>query len=699
MKDFVQSIPFFRLLVALVAGIVLFEFFPSLNEKIFLSLLVAGIICMATYPFLKHKTNLSYQLRWLFGGGVVLFFLSLGFLVSWHTNRKNHFEHLGEEGLFVAKIIAPPREKTKTYTVKLHTEAFAPDSVHFVKTQGNALLHFKKEGAEDIENWRIGDRIVIANRLVPFTPNGNPSAFDYARYMHRKGFRATAYSDTVYVCDLLAEQFSVLQLADDCRKQLMKTFTKYGIEGEEFSVLAALTLGYQEEISDDLYEAYSNSGAMHILSVSGLHVGIIYAVFTFLFSFLEKLPRGKILKSLIIITLLMTYAFITGLSPSVLRASIMFSLVAFGNSFLYKSKIYNTIFFSALILLLINPNYLFDIGFQLSYVAVLGIVFFQPMFKNLLVVHNKPLRWCWELFCVSIAAQIATFPLGMFYFSKFSNYFLLTNYLAIPISTLIIYAGVLLFVVPGIPLIATWVAWCLNWLLKALNGSVVFVDKLPFSTAHTWYSELDTILVYLIIAGISIFILQKRFAALTFALCCLLIFQGTRIYSIVHSHQQTEMIVYSDWKTTAVNFIHKGGHSLYTTDFKRTKVLASPFWMQRRLPEPTLLGNTATQEFVDNFYVFEGKKIALITDTTWRNKLSDNRIELDYLILGNKSSLRFRDIESMFEPKLVIVDETYPVWETERLKKACLEKDIAFYSTRENGAFRVNFSNEKEECK
>jgi competence protein ComEC len=157
--------------------------------------------------------------------------------------------------------------------------------------------------------------------------------------------------------------------------------------------LAALTLGYQDEIKDDLYNSYSNSGAMHILSVSGLHVGIIYVVFLFLFSFLNKTKQTLLIKSALIITLLWGYAFITGLSPSVMRASLMFSLVALADALNSKSNIYNSVFFSAFVLLLINPNYLFDVSFLLSYSAVLSIVYFHPKIKRLAHFNNKFLNW------------------------------------------------------------------------------------------------------------------------------------------------------------------------------------------------------------------------------------------------------------------------------------------------------------------
>jgi competence protein ComEC len=261
--------------------------------------------------------------------------------------------------------------------------------------------------------------------------------------------------------------------------QLLDIFRRFGIAGDEFAVLAALTVGYTDALQPDLRASYSATGAMHILSVSGLHVGIVYVVIAFLLGFLDKSVRKKILKAVLIVSFLWIYAFITGLSPSVVRSTLMFTFVAVGAALERKTHIYNTVFMSAFFMLLVNPDFLFDVGFQLSYAAVLSIVFFQRPFSNLLPVNNKLLRWLRDLLTVSVAAQLGTMPFTLYYFHQFPNYFLLTNLVAIPLSTIVIYLAMLLLLVSFVPYLSVGVAFLLKGSLWLLNYLIVWIENLP----------------------------------------------------------------------------------------------------------------------------------------------------------------------------------------------------------------------------
>ena len=213
-----------------------------------------------------------------------------------------------------------------------------------------------------------------------------------------------------------------------------------GVEGKQLKVASALLLGYRENLDKELVKSYASAGAMHVLAVSGLHVGILYLLLTRIFSFLKKVKKvknGKFILTILIVSFLWFYAIMTGLSASVMRATTMFSFIVIGNELLNrKTSIYNTLAVSAIILMIINPFIVYQVGFQLSYVAVVGIVYLQPKLNRLFYSRYKLVRGVWAITCVSLAAQIATFPLSLHYFHQFSTYFFISNLIVIPASSL-----------------------------------------------------------------------------------------------------------------------------------------------------------------------------------------------------------------------------------------------------------------------
>jgi competence protein ComEC len=679
-KDFALRTPFFRLVVAYVAGILLFAVLPF-------SALYVLLTCFAGLLLLFHfyKINdIHFELRWLFGCGVFLLFIVLGMYASQRNEERIQFNHLNQAGVFQVEVTSVPVEKPKSYLVKVRTIAFAKDSVRFTPTQGNAMLYLDKSARAKLLN--IGDKLLVSSTFEPLKPNGNPEEFNYAEYLHRKGFGASCFVDSSrWVLLERDKDFSIMRLSSDCRNRLLNIYKACRIQGDEFAVLAALTLGYQDEISDDLYSSYSNSGAIHILSVSGLHVGIVYVICAFLLSFLGKSAKAGFVKSVLIILLLWAYAFITGLSPCVMRSAFMFSLVAFGSAFRYKSQLYNTIFFSAFVLLLFNPNYLFDVSFLLSYVAVISIVWFTPLLKGLLLFKNKVFRWCWELFCVSVAAQAGTFPLCIYYFHKFPNHFLLTNFIAIPISTAIIYLAVLLFVVFSVPVIGSWVGAALKGLLVAQNRSIVFIDHLPYSTFHTWISQWEVLLLYALLIGLWLFVVKKRSVFLFVVLSCVLLIQGLHFYRHSTSLGVTQLVVYNNRQCTAVDFIARGRHQLFTTDSAKTKRMAEAFWLKENLADPVRVQQASN--YRDGFISFAGKHIYILTDSTCRYKKAERKIKLDYLVLGNKAPVSVSDVENVFEVKNVIVDNTFSKFKVRKIQQECRVRGIACYATSESGAY------------
>lgn len=683
MPLFLQRTPFYRILVAFIIGILLFSYLGL--SVLIIPLFLVGVLCIASHYYVEQK-NLHFNFRWLFGSGILLILISLGLYLSKQHEEKNRFENLGKQGLFQVEVTASPVNKPKTYLVKIKTTGFAADSIHFKPTQGNAILYIAKTSSS--KSLRIGDQLLICGKLDAPKQYHNPEEFNYAKYLARKGIGATSYVDSIH-WRLVKQstEFSIFQYASDLRNKLLKVYKAHHIEGDEFAVLAALTLGYQDEIKDDLYASYSNSGAIHILSVSGLHVGIIYLVFMFLLSFLNKNTQTRILKSIVIIFLLWGYALLTGLSPSVMRATIMFSLVALATVVDAKSQIFNTLFLSAFLLLLYNPNYIFDVSFLLSYTAVLSIVYFHPRIKNLVHFNNKPLAWSWELFSVSIAAQIGTLPFCLYFFHKFSNYFLLTNFIAIPISTGIIYLALLLFIVSPFTILSQWISFALDWLLKAQNNSIIFIDKLPFSTFHTWINEFEAFLLFGIIILASAFVAKKRYVFIVGTLLCIITLQGSFLYRNWQSEKIEEVIVYANPKFTAIDFINKNSHYYFTTDSLKFKQTVEAFWLKNNLSEAIPIEQASN--YKEGLFSFNGRSFCILSDSTFAHKTNMKQLHIDYLIVGGKPPLKLTDIENIFHTKNIIIDDTHSAWSTKKWIDACKKRGINCYALKEKGCLTL----------
>ncbi|MDO9634522.1 MAG: ComEC/Rec2 family competence protein [Paludibacter sp.] len=681
--DFLQRTPFFRLLVPLVCGIVAFRYL-ELFILMRLICLISAVIFMLVSFFLQ-QSRYAYKLRWLFGVGIVLFLFLLGYLISERKQQHATFLHVDEQAIFVARLLESPAEKTNSMACKVGVEGIY-DSVQFVKFSSHALAYVAKDSAA--LSLKKGDVLLMRTTFQRPSKALNPEGFDYAAYLANKGITATAFvrgGDWQVLTHQHA--FSIASLAEKCRNNLLRLYESLDLPKDQFAVLAALTLGYKDALDPELREDFSHSGAMHILAVSGLHVGVIYMILQALFSLVFKKSKWKFASAVFTICALWMYAFITGLPPSVVRATTMFSLVAIGTVLERKSQIYNTISVSAFVILLYDPNLLFDVGFQLSYCAVIGIVYFQPKIASLWYVKHKLLKWWWDLTSVSMAAQIATLPLALYYFHQFPNYFLLTNYIAIPLATLIIYFAVAFLVLSPIFWLEVVPVFILKKLLYLLNFSVGFIRDLPHAISVCYLSFFQVSLLFGVIFFFSFHLEIKRYWSIASTLITLLVFVLSHVYVHVQTLQLNQLVVYADRKHTHVNFITTYNHELYTTDSLVAVKAATNYWKSKKLNYPEFKVQEST-----TFRIINGKKILILKDDLLHRKMTDKPFNTDFLIIGNGLRPRASELLNCVRPKICIADQTISSWYIDKLKASCKEKGIAFYSVSEQGAFIYDFN-------
>ncbi|MFP4467643.1 MAG: ComEC/Rec2 family competence protein [Bacteroidales bacterium] len=507
----------------------------------------------------------AYALRWIYGACVSLSLLAGGFQLAMQHNQllyPTHFSHFEdtEDSYLLVRIREPVSERANSFRVMVAARMQGNDSLQR-RVTGRLMLYLEKDSLA--AGLGYGDELLIPSRFEVPGPPGNPGAFNYSRFLAMGNVYHSAYIPSGQWHATGHNKGRVLiRAALSLRHGAMDIFRRNGLTGDELAVVSALLLGYREYLDEDLQQAFAGAGAMHVLCVSGLHVGIIFMVLKTLFGFMGRLPGGRTWQTILILLCIWMYAAITGFSPSVLRASVMFSFVAIGQSFRRPANIYNTLAASAFVLVLVNPFIITRIGFQLSYLAVISIVALQPGINRLIRVKNPIAGKIWGISSVSIAAQLATGPLALYYFNQFPNYFLLTNLVAIPLAGLIIYLALLILVLSPIPVAASFIARMLSVLVSLLHQSVSFVEGLPYSTLSGVYlGPAGLFLLSGLLLSACLYFVSGRRGGLVLACLCGLLFVVYFSFRDAKNRGQRHLVVYDVGRNSVVDFF-SGKHVL-----------------------------------------------------------------------------------------------------------------------------------------
>ena len=536
MIEFFRKTPFARILFPFICGIILAERIPEIPLKGLYAALFSAFLLL---PAVLYKPG--YYRDFAIGILLNVLFCLCGALFCLDQNRPVDFFH-GDR--YMATLLERPVKKINSYrTETILTHVVKGDSFLVVKEK--FLIYFAE--SEKICGLGPGDRIVFERTPEVIVNKGNPFEFDYRKYVNRKAIYRQVYLGTDSWSNAGSDnRFRILVTAEKIRDYLLDIYVRNGLEGTEFEILSALTLGYRKSIDPEIKQVFAVTGATHILAVSGLHVGIVYLVFSMVFGFLKKGKNSRYLFLFLSVTCLWAFAFITGLSPSVQRAALMFSVVAAGENLHRPSNIYNTLLASAFILLSFNPNLLFDAGFQLSYAAVLGIVYFQPMLGALFHPPLRLIAYLWGLFTVSVAAQLTTFPLSASYFHQFPVYFWMSNLIVIPAAFMFIMLGILILVTSPFAAVSGFIAKIASFLVKGVYLSLQQIGELPGSLVSGFnFSSSSVVTSVFLLLFIILFIETRRKSYLFLAFATLPVFILTGAFQKFINNQRKEIIVYN----------------------------------------------------------------------------------------------------------------------------------------------------------
>jgi len=499
MESIWHRIPFLRLVIALLIGAATGYNLPE-DSVLFYLIIGMGITLMAIL--------LGFAKRWKIHGnqlvfGVLLastfFFVGIGLTLSQKIRNAERILLPGKAESFVAEVIEYPQKKENSVRLilKLNQKKYDSEFHPIPKVDILAYSPFSL----NLDTLIPGDLVYFFESPKAHQKPINPGQFDYGRYLQKNGIAGTVYFHN----DILAYRpgstsWSLSGFFLSVQNYCIQVFKNHDLGPRELGVSSALILGQRSLLLPDTRDAFANAGAIHVLAVSGLHVGIIYLALVGIFSRIFPGKRWQIFNLILILLVLWFYAGVTGFSPSVLRAATMFSFIAIGKHSGHKANIYNMLAASAFLLIIINPGIIAEVGFQLSYLAVIGIVFFfQPIYGLLIFKSWLPDK-IWSLLVVSFTAQLATFPITIFYFGQFPNYFLLANLIVIPGAMLSLWAGLILILVQAIPILNAIVAIVLKLVLRTLITFIEWISSLPYALSENLYFGLGAVLlIYLLI--------------------------------------------------------------------------------------------------------------------------------------------------------------------------------------------------------
>jgi competence protein ComEC len=674
-------------------------FISPIQSSIVSYIIVAHFLIIAGLSFIP-KIKISYKKSWWFGIIVTTFlFLSAYQLTIIKTEKfaTTHFSNYANSTQYVhAKIAEPYLEKEKSLKVVVDILAVKCGDT-WQHTCGKAMIYFQKESRALQLNY--GDELVLKVNFKDVPEPQNPSEFNYKRFLAFHNVYQQSYVEAKnWVTTGKNTGNFLISSAVQLRNRLLTIFIQNKLTGDELGVGAALLLGFVDKLDADIISAYSSTGALHVLSVSGLHVAIVYFIFNWLLFFFDKIKHGTIIKAFLLILFLWFYAALTGLSPSVLRAATMFSFIIIAKAYNRNTNIYNTLAVSAFLLLCINPYLIMEVGFQLSYLAVIGIVYIQPKIYNWFEVNNWLLDQIWVITSVSIAAQIATFPLGLHYFHQFPNYFLFSNLIVIPISTAIVYLGIVLFVFAKATLIAGYLAQAFGWCVWFLNQSVLLIEKWPYSLLQgISISVFETWVLYAVIILFLYYFTNRKYSYLVAALALCVIIFCSQIREQFYQYQQKKFIVYNVPKTSAIDFIHSKSNTLLTDSAFAKNESGLLFRVKHNWWDLGLNNNRITSTNIktnhlsinNNFIQFFDKRIVLI-DKKPKKKAGSVTLPIDYLIISKNPKTNIVELLKKFHPTIIIFDSSNSEYRVKRWKEECCVLNQRFHSVQEKGAFIVN---------
>lgn len=696
------AIPFVRIAVPFATGILLYAVWLIHISAWWLAGTIAVTLFLQFY-FKKSASRMFRHGHWL-GAGLNLSLLLAGNQLAYYRsdiNSDNHFLNASVSAAYARiRLLEPPVEKERSYKALVKVVAVGT-KVNVVEVKGKSIIYLQNDSVA--EQLKYGDELLVKYRFEAVSPPMNPDEFDYRKYLWNQEIYATQFLKQKEWMLLSRDHGSMVKkvsfwLRDHCRLAFQKTIRW----SKEEAVMEALVVGYRDGMAPEVQQAYANAGVVHVLAVSGLHVGILYLVLEKLLFFMRRRKSWLKWQTSLIVLVVWLFAFVTGLSGSVVRAATMFSLITIGRNWSRSADSFNNIAASAVVILIFNPLLLMDVGFQLSYAAVISITAFVPHMNWWFTRETKGGDFLWRTSSMSLAAQAGTLPLTVFYFKQFPVLFLIANIIVIPLSGVLLVGGMVLALLQWTGPVAIVIGFIIQILCRAMNWIIELIGSVSFSVIHLEKSSWgQTIMLLLIIVLLTQYFLRQHrnyFYAATGMLCLLL-------FSTAWSELQNvfrKEVTFFAFRGHSVLEFRSGNNCLLICDTS----IRRDRWRQKYLSDyHQWNGITASTEvnwnaltsrftgsslfFQNDYFQFQNLKMVRISRPL-NQRIPVTRMAVDAILVSESPRISIPHLLNYFDTPLIIFDGSNKPYRVKRWMEEADSLHVRSHYVLADGALSLN---------
>jgi len=657
---FKSEIVFVKIILPLILGIIIGYYFQSAQLLDIFTAILTVLLALAIFINIFYKNLKAWKHKKSIASLYYLIIFAVGFFITlFHTDflRPDYFAKKQYQQLKVW-INNEPQQTNDI----LRFEATVTNGYTNQKAEncsGKLLVALKLDSLSPI-GLNYGDELLISANYLPVEPPYNPAEFDFKNWLASKHIYHQTFIRQEQLVKLGNNKGNtIIKYALAVRQKQVDIYRKLIKDDEAFAVASTLILGYRADLSKETLAAYSKTGTIHALSVSGMHVGIIYIMLNWLLAFLDRKSIGRLFKTLLICGLVWYYSLITGFSPSVLRSAIMLTVYILAKQSRRSTNNYNVVSFAAILLLLIDPFVIWDVGFQLSFLAVFGLIYYQPKIYKWWYVENKWLDKLWSAVAMSLAAQLATLPLSVYYFHQFPVYFIISNlFILIPI-TVLMYAGIAILLLK-----VYFLAPAFEWLITFTNNGLKWIASLPYAgITEIWLNQWQLLLMCILIAALTIGLSYYKKKYILIGVATLLILQVSLGYQKINAVKQNELVFFSLRKNYAAAFINGNSAILVsdlTNDDKNFEFFVKPSLDQKQV------NNIHFVKWEDDFtslnfvkqqrqIIYNNKRILLL-DSSFNRKKITQKPSFDFVWLHQNPKQKLENLKDEINFSKLVVD-------------------------------------------
>lgn len=692
-----RLIPFVRIAVVFLLGIWSERFLPDHSCHIIVIAVLLFVYCgFKDFVYTDKKELFSFYAGLLY----MLLFFNLGYIRSFNQNPSLdpcHYMHHVERGTKIIGIVQEVPIFRSSYRTEVEIEYICDDNGHCVEVNNKAVIYFHKKDNK-AKQYKPGDRIVILAKLEAVSKSTNPHAFNFKSYLWNRGITHQAFVWKAchhYLVDS-GRLNPLMQLAMDSRAAFLGIFNKYIKDADENAILSAMVLGYRNMVSDDMYKAFSDTGSVHILAVSGMHLVFLVAMIEWVFRVLKY--KNKKVKWIITTILMWFFSLITGAAPAILRAAIMFTVILYGRAFKSMYNMYNILAFCALVMLIWDPYLLYQASFQFSFVSLLSLAYFQPYITSWFLPKSLILQKLWEYISVAIAAQILVLPITIFFFHKVPTYFILSGLLPVLLSNVAMNLSIALVFLEQIPylnLVNVYaLAPLLKWALYLFIQSVVIIKSLPLNSIDgLTLSNFEFVVFILFLILLMLYLWDRRLLYvfyMTFSLFAIILSVTFRLH---HANHQSVLTIYDVNKSGMVDVFD--GRRVYHIAID-TLPKSHALFINQNNRFYHFVKDTFTVDMDIDFYherfqkaknvfQFKNTKIAVLYDEA---QLCNDYTQCDYII--TMANLPYNECLKIHDSQHIFIDKSMKYNNLVQWKSSLEAQRIKVHSIKEKGALTIN---------